>query len=104
VNPDVIWRTLELAMRACPALSVESARGVELTVRAEFEGERVWIAKQPFHPDRRSGPPSISLDKAREVLRDVIAEPHTTTEELTRRHGVSRASLYRLLKRGLTQG
>lgn len=103
MNPDVIWRTLELAMQACPALSVESARVVELEVRAEFGGERLWIQKQPCNPERRNGPPPMPADKARNVLRDVLAEPKTSTAELTRRHGVSRSSLYRLLKRGVTQ-
>lgn len=103
MKPDVIWRTLELAMRACPAFSVESARVVELQVRAEFGGERPWIAKQPCNPERRTGPAPMPADKAHQVLRDVLAEPNTSTAELTRRHGVSRASLYRLLKRGVAQ-
>jgi hypothetical protein len=103
MKPDVIWRTLELAMRACPALSIESARVVELAVRGEFGGERLWIQKQPCHPERRNGPPPMPAEKAREVLRDAMAEPNTSTAELTRRHGVSRASLYRLLKKGAAQ-
>lgn len=103
MKPDVVWHTLELAMRACPALSVESARVVELEVRAQFGGERLWIQKQPCHPERRHGAPAIAPDKARAVLRDVMAEPSTSTEELTRRHGVSRASIYRLMKKGAAQ-
>jgi hypothetical protein len=103
MKPDVIWRTLELAMQAPQPLTVERARVVELQVRAEFCGERVWIAKQPCNSERRSGPPPLAPDKAREVLQGAMAEPNTSTAELARRHGVSRASLYRLLKRGVTQ-
>jgi hypothetical protein len=100
---DAVWLTLEWAMRVCPAMTVELARAAELGVRAEIGGERLWIQKQPFHPERRNGPPPMPADKAHKVLRDVLDEPHTSTAELTRRHGVSRSSLYRLLKRGVTQ-
>jgi transcriptional regulator of acetoin/glycerol metabolism len=100
VKPDVVWRTLELAMRACPALTVESARSVEIEVRAELGGERLWIQKQPFHPERRTGPAPMPAEKARQVLSEVFAQPNLTTAQLTKRHGMSRATLYRLLKKG----
>jgi hypothetical protein len=99
--PDVIWRTLELAMQACPTLTVELARTVEIQSRAEFGGERVVVAKTAYHVDRGPGRAQIPEATARAVLRDVMAEPNTTTEELTKRHGVSRASIYRLMKRGV---
>lgn len=100
MKPDVIWRTIELVIQYCPDFPTEAARIVEMQARAEFGGERLWIAKQPFHPKRRNGPAPLPEEKVREVIRDAIAEPTLTTDQLTKRHGVSRATLYRLLKRG----
>jgi hypothetical protein len=88
-----------MAMRACPSFTVEAARIVEVEVRAEWGGQRVEIPKK-YHAIRGPGRSVIPPATAQAVIRDVLAEPKTSTEELTRRHGVSRASLYRLLKRG----
>jgi transcriptional regulator of acetoin/glycerol metabolism len=100
VKPDVIWRTLELAMRACPSLSVESARVVELEVRAEFAGQRTEIWKSPYSAERGPGRSAIPAAIANAVIRDILAEPKTSTDDLARRHGIHRATIYRLMKRG----
>jgi hypothetical protein len=99
--PDVIWRTLELAMQACPTLTVEIARTVERQSRVEFGGERVAVPKTAYHAERGPGRSSIPEATARAVLLSVMTEPSVSTEELTKRHGVSRASIYRLMKRGV---
>jgi hypothetical protein len=100
-TPDVIWRTLELAMQACPTFSPDLARGVESLSRAEFGGERVVVPKTAYHPERGPGRVAIAESVARAVILDVTGDPSVTTLELTKRHGVSRASIYRLMKRGV---
>jgi transcriptional regulator of acetoin/glycerol metabolism len=98
MKTDVIWRTLELAMQSCPSLSSETARAVETAARAEFAGTRVWIAEQPFHPERSAGRKSVSREAAAALYQDALT--NTSTADLVKKHGLSRATIYRLMKRG----
>jgi hypothetical protein len=98
MKTDVIWRTLELAMQSCPSLSQESARAIEAAARSEFAGTRVWIAEQPFHPERAAGRKSVPREVANALYQDALT--NTPTAELVKRHGLSRATIYRLMKRG----
>ena len=97
-KPDVIWRTLELAMLACPAFTVEAARAVETSSRAEFGGERVAVPKTPYHPGRKAGRASVPRETSQALYRDALT--NVSTDELVRRHGLSRSTIYRLMKRG----
>lgn len=98
MKPDVIWRTLELAMRECPALKAEIARAVEREARAEFGGLDVKIAKHPYHPERRAGRVSVPAEVTAALYADALTS--MSTEQLVKKHGLSRATIYRLMKRG----
>jgi hypothetical protein len=98
MKTDVIWRTLELAMQSCPSLSHETARAIESAARAEFCGTRVWIAEQAFHPERSAGRKPVPREVADALYRDAMS--NVSTADLVKRHGVSRATIYRLMKRG----
>ena len=101
-RPDVIWRTLEIAMRECPALTPQVAREIETVSRAEFGGTRVDVPKQPYHPDRSAGRKSVPAAVEQAVYADALTS--ASTEELVKRHGVSRSTIYRLMKRGPKEG
>lgn len=95
---DVIWRTIELMMEVYPSIPPEAAKAVDMKAREEFGGQRLEIPKK-FHATRGPGRSTIPRATAEAVIRDVLAEPDTSTDVITRRHGISRSSLYRLLKR-----
>ena len=98
MSRDVIWRTLELAMQACPAITTETARGIEARARAEFAGERIDIAKTPYHEGRRAGRKSVPREVSAALYADALT--NASTDELVQRHGLSRATIYRLMKKG----
>jgi len=77
-------------MQACQAggLDPEAARVIETKVRADFGGQRVRIPKKKKHLTEEA--------KARAFEDGVSNMP---IKEVTEKHGISRRTLYRLLKR-----
>lgn len=80
---------LELIIRLAQAegLPEEAAQIIEQTVRSEYGGQRVFI------PKRKKGEHA-----RRQAFADAVS--NLPTKEVTERHGISRATLYRMLKRG----
>ena len=79
---------LQRVHASAPDVPESVIRDVEAAVRAEYGGLRVRIPKRKKHP---------TPAQRKAVVRD--ARSTDSDEEITRRHGVSRASLYRYLKR-----
>jgi len=88
---DIIVAVIEAFMRNDDSITEELALTVEREVRDE------WAGIRPAQISRES----TRLKRAREerVLKDVL-DPAVQTSEILNRHGISRASMYRLLKRG----
>lgn len=86
-DPDIV----EVIILACQAsgLDADAAHMIETRIRAEYGGLRVRIPKRKKHP----------TPQEREM---VVADGITnmSNEEITAKHGISRATLYRLMKRG----
>lgn len=86
-DPDIV----EVILRACQAegLNADVAYLIEAKIRAEYGGLRVRIPKRKKHPTA-------------EARAQAFADGTTamSTEEVTTKHKISRASLYRLMKRG----
>jgi Mor family transcriptional regulator len=86
-EPDII----ELIMRACEAegLNPDAARLIEARMRKDFGGMRVRIPKRKKHAteERRSNAYTDGLSGM-------------PTEAIKEKHGISRATLYRLMKKG----
>jgi Mor family transcriptional regulator len=84
-NPDIV----EVILMACQAggLSSDAARTIESRIRAEYGGLRVRIPKRKKHPSE--------LERS-EAFQDGLTG--MATEELTAKHNISRATLYRLMK------
>lgn len=77
----------------------------ELVVRMEADARREWGGQEVRvwkTPEGRAGrPPRVPYDAARAYTDGISTQP---TEEVTERHGISRATLYRLVKRGPSGG
>lgn len=88
-EPDIV----EVILRACRAsgLDADAAFLIESRIRSEYGGLRVRIPKRKKHPTR---------EEREMVLADGMT--NMSTAEVTAKHGVSRATLYRLMKRGTT--
>lgn len=86
-DPDIV----EVILLACRAegLSADVAFLIEAKIRAEYGGLRVRIPKRKKHPSAEA--------RAQAFADGATAMP---TEEVTAKHKISRASLYRLMKRG----
>jgi hypothetical protein len=86
-DPDIV----EVILRACQAegLDANTAHLIEAKIRAEYGGLRVRIPKRKKHLTR--------VERAEAFADGVTDMP---TEEVTAKHGISRASLYRLMKKG----
>lgn len=86
-DPDIV----EVIMRACQAEGLDAgvAHIIESRIREQYGGLRVRIPKRAKH--------------ARDTERkQIVADGLTdmTNEQVTGKHGISRATLYRLMKRG----
>lgn len=84
-DPDIV----EVILRAClgAGLDAAAARAVEEKIRAQYGGLRVRIPKRKKH----------ATSEARDqVYSDGLTT--MTTGEITQKHGISRATLYRVMK------
>lgn len=89
MNKDVLREFLERLIEACQqqdGFDEAVARSVERQLRHEYGGEQVLIRKDPDREARR--------EAARQDLRRGLAVP-----EVQQKHGISRSSVYELLKK-----
>jgi transcriptional regulator of acetoin/glycerol metabolism len=89
---DIILWLIEWMQRHEPSITEELALRCEVEARREWGGERVeYIAKTP-----------AAQRAAKRQALSVFGEvrPTETVDQVARRHGISRATLYRALKRG----
>ncbi len=84
-DPDIV----EVILLACLGVGLDAAaaRLIEEKIRAEYGGLRVRIPKRKKHPNH-------------EVRDQVYSDGLTTmsTVEITEKHKISRATLYRVMK------
>ena len=96
-NKDIIRWVIDCMMRHEDSITQELALTVERESRAEWGGQRIeYVAKTC---DARAARQRIPADVARRAHADAIASDEPT-EAIIARHGISRATFYRLLKRG----
>jgi len=91
VNTDPEPDILEIIIAACrdSGLDIESANVIEQGIRDKFGGMRVRI------PKRKK---SATALERKMIFADGVTG--MSTEEVTAKHKISRATLYRVLKRG----
>jgi len=86
---DLVRELLELVHRANPAITAEQLSQIEQEFRERFGGMRTRIAKRKKHPNTEQ--------RARVFAQALTDAP---TSEIVESNGISRATLYRYLKRG----
>lgn len=90
---DIVLVILDLVRKTAPAVTHEQSRDIEQAVRVKYGGIRVRIAKRKTHktPEQRE---QIVTSALSESLANV------STDKIAESNGISRRTLYRLLKRG----
>lgn len=89
-EPDILQVVMQRVRSAIPTpITEEQAATIEEQIRSELGGLRVRIPKRKKHPTK---------EQRQEIFQDALGA--ATDEEITRRHGISRRSLYRYVKRG----
>lgn len=88
-EPDIVQVVLQRVRAIAPSLSKEAAQQIEAEVRAQYGGLRVRIPKRKKH---------LSPEQRAAAFRDGLSD--APTDEVAARHGIDRATLYRLMKRG----
>jgi DNA invertase Pin-like site-specific DNA recombinase len=84
---DIVELILKLAQ--AEGLSADAAHQIEQAVRADHGGERVRIPKRKKH---------MTPEQRQQAYADGLT--NLPTEAVTDKHGISRRTLYRLLKTG----
>jgi hypothetical protein len=86
-EPDIV----EVIMLACQAggLDSDAARLIEMQIRSDYGGLRVRIPKRKKHPTET---------ERKAAFADGLSD--MSTEAVTTKHGISRATLYRWMKAG----
>jgi len=88
-EPDLLLVVLHRVRAAAPGCITDAqAREIEEAIRAELGGMRARIPKRKKHP---------TPEQRQAIVRDALTS--ATDTEITQRHGIHRATLYRTLKR-----
>lgn len=86
-DADIVREILRQVAAAAPQCGPEEMRRIELEVRSRFGGRRWFVAKaKPVSPERH-----------RAIVQDGLT--NMSTAEIVSKHGISRATLYRLMKK-----
>jgi len=89
-EPDILMVVLMRVRAAAPtAITDQQAQQIEEAVRAELGGLRVRIPKRKKHP---------TAEQRKAIFREAMG--NASDAEITERHGIHRATLYRMIKRG----
>lgn len=88
-EPDIVLVLLQRVQALAPQFSVAQWALIESEVRAKYGGRRVYVPKTKKH---------LSREKSGAVYSDGLS--NMPTGEITSRHGISRATLYRRMKQG----
>jgi transposase len=89
-EPDIVLEVLQRVRVTLPALTEALAQEIEAHIKAEYGGRRVRIPKRKKH---------ATAEQREAILKDAL-NPSASDEEITQRHGIHRATMYRMLKRG----
>ena len=97
---DIITDAVEIAMSIVPSITEEQGQMIERVLRQRWGGQRIDYVAKTSQADKRARavmqgrhPPEAEAAAVRDYL------DNKPIAEITRQHGVSRAALYRALKR-----
>jgi Mor family transcriptional regulator len=90
VDPDIVQEVLRRVIAMSPGFSLALAQQIEQQVKAELGGRRVFVPK--------GAQTRLTPEQQLQVYQDGLS--NMPTPEIQAKHKISRASLYRLMKRG----
>lgn len=88
-DADLVEVILRLVIAVSPSFDPQLAAQIEARVRAAYGGQRVRIPKRGKH---------LSPDERQALFRDGLSD--MATDEILRKHKISRRTLERQMKRG----
>lgn len=88
-DPDVVAYTLQCVIAMAPGFSAALAKQIEEQVKAEFGGRRLFLPK---------GAKRLTPEQRQAVFQDGLSTMQNA--EITEKHGISRRTLYRVMKDG----
>ena len=88
-DPDIIEILLAKVIAMAPSFSQALAQQIDRDVRAESGGQSMYVPKSRKH---------LTPEQRQLAYQDGLSG--MPTEQVTEKHGISRATLYRLMKRG----
>jgi len=94
-EPDLLLAVIHYVRSQIPTLTDEQAQAIEAATRSELGGLRARIAKRRKHPTE---------EQRAAIAREALDSAATSDQELATRHGISRRSLIRYVKRGIGGG
>lgn len=88
MKDDIVTYFIKIAQKVCPALDAKAALELEDQIRRDWGGQEPYISKNSSH---------------REQMKNQAVQAYLTTnkpvERIEKETGISRASLYRHLKK-----
>lgn len=101
-NKDIIRWVIDRMLAHDDSITQDLAATVEREARAEWSGQRIDYIARHCAADRKSGRKPLSDDVQRAVYAAGLGA--APTDAIITEHGISRATLYRLMKRGPRSG
>lgn len=89
LEPDIVSIMLQRVIAMAPGFSAALASQIEQQLRAEYGGKRLHINKRGKR---------LTPEQRQAVFQDGLSSMSTT--EITEKHKISRATLYRQMKKG----
>jgi Mor family transcriptional regulator len=87
-EPDILAELLAVLRQKAPDLAPHVLHDVEAQIRRDFGGQRVYLPKRRKHLDHV---------QQQQLYQDGLS--NASTEQITAKHKISRATLYRHMKR-----
>lgn len=88
-DPDIVEVILQRVIAMAPGFSAALARQIEAEVKAQYGGQRLFVPK---------GAKRLTAVQRQAVYQDGLT--NMPTAEITAKHKISRATLYREMKKG----
>lgn len=89
LEPDIVELVLQKVIAMAPGFSAALARQIEMEVKAEHGGKRVFVPK---------GAKRLTPEQREALFKDGLTS--MSTEEITQKHKISRSTMYRAMKQG----
>lgn len=98
MSKDIIRWVIDRMLAHDDSITQELALTVEREARAEWGGQRIEYIRRTCEGDRRAARQPLQPEAERAVFQAALS--NAPTSQVLQEHGVSRSTLYRLMKRG----